>query len=331
MTHPTRVLVVDDNPDDRALVKRELHRGNPEIQIHEIAQPGELGRALAALEFDLVITDYQLQWSDGLQVLRRVRELAPATPVIMFTGSGSEEVAVEAMKMGLDDYVLKSAGQFKRLYAAVHTALMNREHRREMREAEQRYRELFDTVPVGLFRSEPNGKILQANLAFLEVVGCSTEKELAARTLADLHHDPREFRSWRDVLERHGAVASFETRFRTIDSSAKWVEIHAKALRDPQGAIFYEGSVEDITQRKLDQIEKEHLIHELQHALGHVKNLSGLLPICASCKKIRDQEGKWNVLELYIKEHSDADFTHSFCPECARTLYPEVFMDRPNS
>jgi hypothetical protein len=66
------------------------------------------------------------------------------------------------------------------------------------------------------------------------------------------------------------------------------------------------------------------LIVELQEALGEVKQLSGLLPICASCKKIRDDTGYWNQIETYISKHSEATFSHSICPECIKKLYPEL-------
>jgi hypothetical protein len=66
-------------------------------------------------------------------------------------------------------------------------------------------------------------------------------------------------------------------------------------------------------------------IEELQDALDNVKLLSGLLPICASCKKIRDDNGDWNQIEFYIKEHSEAEFSHGICPDCAKTLYPGFY------
>lgn len=67
---------------------------------------------------------------------------------------------------------------------------------------------------------------------------------------------------------------------------------------------------------------------ELKESISEVKILSGLLPICSSCKKIRDDKGYWNQLECYIREHSESEFTHSLCPTCAQKLYPGVF-DRP--
>jgi sigma-B regulation protein RsbU (phosphoserine phosphatase) len=73
---------------------------------------------------------------------------------------------------------------------------------------------------------------------------------------------------------------------------------------------------------KRHQEERERLIEKLQVALAKVKLLSGLLPICASCKKIRDDKGYWNQIESYIIEHSEAEFSHGICPECAKKLYP---------
>jgi PAS domain S-box-containing protein len=79
----------------------------------------------------------------------------------------------------------------------------------------------------------------------------------------------------------------------------------------------------DITERRLAALEKERLITELQHALAEVKTLSGMLPICANCKKIRDDKGYWNQLESYLSVHTDALFSHSICPECMQKLYPD--------
>ena len=79
---------------------------------------------------------------------------------------------------------------------------------------------------------------------------------------------------------------------------------------------------QEIVERKTIQAERENLISDLQKALDDVKTLGGLLPICASCKKIRDDKGYWNQIELYIKANSNAEFSHSICPDCAKALYP---------
>ncbi len=80
-----------------------------------------------------------------------------------------------------------------------------------------------------------------------------------------------------------------------------------------------------LTERKKAEEEREKLIVELQNALAEVRALSGLLPICSSCKKIRDDQGYWNQIEVYISSHSTATFSHSICPECAKKLYPEYY------
>ena len=77
--------------------------------------------------------------------------------------------------------------------------------------------------------------------------------------------------------------------------------------------------------------EKSKIITELQSALERVKILSGMLPICASCKKIRDDKGYWNKIEAYIEKHSEAEFSHGICPECAKELYPEYFSEETSS
>jgi hypothetical protein len=81
------------------------------------------------------------------------------------------------------------------------------------------------------------------------------------------------------------------------------------------------------TERKRAEEERERLVLELQDALAKVKTLSGLLPICASCKKVRNEEGHWHQLERYIQEHSELVFSHTLCPECAEKLYPELLGD----
>lgn len=81
-------------------------------------------------------------------------------------------------------------------------------------------------------------------------------------------------------------------------------------------------------ERKRAEAEREKLIKELQDAIARINKLNGLLPICAHCKKIRDDKGYWNQIESYIREHSEAEFSHGICPECAQKLYPEFFVKK---
>jgi hypothetical protein len=86
---------------------------------------------------------------------------------------------------------------------------------------------------------------------------------------------------------------------------------------------------EDITSRKQTEAERERLIADLREALANVKSLSGLLPICAACKKIRDDQGYWSQVESYIQKHSEAKFTHGMCPDCIKKFYADLKLDGP--
>jgi len=90
-----------------------------------------------------------------------------------------------------------------------------------------------------------------------------------------------------------------------------------------------ERSIRYSIERKRAEEERERLIAELQDALTKIKTLGGLLPICSSCKKIRDDTGYWNQVEVYIRDHTDADFTHGLCPECYESLMAEINAETP--
>ena len=99
---------------------------------------------------------------------------------------------------------------------------------------------------------------------------------------------------------------------------------YVEPLRNPNGAITgCIGIALDITEQKRLEEQREGLIAELRNALTHIKTLRGLLPICAACKKIRDNHGYWKQIEEYISDHSDAKFSHGICPECRQKLYPK--------
>lgn len=207
---PTRILYMEDDPGLARLIQRRLARAG---YVVDLARDGEEGLSMyAAGSYDVVAVDQNMPIHDGLEVIRILASQGPLPPTIMVTGAGNEKIAVEAMKLGARDYVVKDVEG-----------------------------------------------------AYLELLPSVIEQVLQQQRLVE--------------------------------------------------------------EKRRAEEERERLILELQEALARVKTLSGLIPICASCKKIRDDQGYWNQLETYIQEHSEAEFSHSICPECMKKLYPELFGD----
>jgi PAS domain S-box-containing protein len=109
------------------------------------------------------------------------------------------------------------------------------------------------------------------------------------------------------------------------DGEVRIVHEKSKDLTDESGKTIYSfGMVHDITEIKKSEAEKEKLIARLRKSLSEIKTLRGILPICSYCKKIRDDKGYWDQVEVYLKQHTDADFSHGICPECLDKYFPEL-------
>jgi PAS domain S-box-containing protein len=129
-----------------------------------------------------------------------------------------------------------------------------------------------------------------------------------------------------EACAREGTPYDFEFPKVTAKGRLIWVRSMGEAVRDAEGRIIrLQGAFQDVTDRKQVEAEREKLIKELQNALAEVKTLRGILPICMNCKMIRNDEGAWTQLELYIKEHTGAEFSHGMCEPCAKKMYPEIY------
>jgi hypothetical protein len=120
-------------------------------------------------------------------------------------------------------------------------------------------------------------------------------------------------RSFATIYSEVELYATLRARTEALKSANQRLEENSRQLEQA------------LAERNREAAEKERLIRELEAALSKVRTLSGLLPICASCKNIRDDQGYWTQMEAYISEHSEAEFSHSMCPPCAQRLYPEVY------
>ncbi len=194
-----------------------------------------------------------------------------------------------------------------------------------LRESEEKYRALVEQSLQGQVVIQ-DSRIVFANPAFAEIYGYSLEELLSLppqKVQALVHPEDRAlvWGRFRDRLVGKPVPPRYEYRGVRKDGDVRWLEVAGTRI-EYGGKPAVQGIVVDITERKKAEEERERLIGQLQEALSRVKQLSGLLPICASCKKIRDDQGYWHQVEAYVRDHSEAEFSHSICPDCARRLYP---------
>ncbi|MBD2465902.1 response regulator [Oscillatoria sp. FACHB-1407] len=253
-----RILLIDDNADDRALAIRVLSHEFPDTQITEITNAEELAQALTGGGFDIVVTDYLLRWSDGIQVLQRIKSQHPNCPVVMFTNSGSQEIAVEAMKSGLDDYVIKSPQRLVRLAIAVRRAYERAEERRKSDRLELRLQSLLNQLDVGVFRSTLNGQIVEANAAFLKLLSVETLAEAQMIQLAELFDSSLDIVQLLERLKQDGHLPAQEIQLRRANGSTVWV-CWSKTLNRLDNETFIDSLVEDITSRKQAELSLQFL------------------------------------------------------------------------
>ena len=182
---------------------------------------------------------------------------------------------------------------------------------------------LFHNSLDGIMLTAPDGRILDANPAACRILGRTREQILEEGRAGVIDHTDPRVEAYVAERRRSGKVHG-ELIARRTDGSLFPIEFSSVVFPGPEGDARTCLIIRDISARKTAEEERERLIQQLRDALGQVKTLSGLLPICASCHKIRDGHGSWHVLENYIRKNTGADFTHGICPECRRKLYPET-------
>jgi PAS domain S-box-containing protein len=253
-----RILLVDDNLHDRALLEREFALRFASAIVEHVRCAEELEVALNDGRFDLAITDYRLQWTDGVEVLHKIKTRWPTRPVIMFTASGSEEIAVQAMKEGLDDYIIKAEKHFARVPYAV-TACLERAMQRQalgtaltsLRESEARFRHMAEAMPQILYSSDADGKVQYTNNRWREYTGFV---EHAPEIYAQIIPDPDRERMLATWLECRAAGTPFDAEFRmrrARDGALRWFLTRALPLFDEDGRIYgWLGTSTDIHDQK---------------------------------------------------------------------------------
>ncbi|MGP1386195.1 MAG: sensor histidine kinase [Thainema sp.] len=244
MTKPLRILLIDDNRSDRALVIRELERNFDQLIIEEVTNSIQFNHELELGNFDAVITDFQLRWAIGLDILEKVRQRYSNCPVVMFTNTGTEEIAVEAMKLGLDDYIIKQPNRYLRVPIAVQTALERRAAQRRAALLEIRLQGLLNQVKIGIFRFQANGTIIEANRAFLELLGAESLAQVNAMNGLDICDRYIELVNLPPPQQQEQQV-----QLQRSDGTSFWALLTI-TLNTVEGVTVADGLLEDITERK---------------------------------------------------------------------------------
>lgn len=252
MTKTLRVLVIDDNKSDRALVIRELRREFSQVQVQEILDASDFEQAIANGNFDAVVTDYELGWSNGLEVLRTVKADFPGCPVVMFTNTGTEEIAVEALKSGLDDYVLKASSRYIRIPAAIRTALERIAIQQRAALLEIRLQRLLNQIKVGIFRSQLDGTILEANPAFLELLGAESLAQVNELNLLGAGNGYNQLADLQPPQQQ-------EREVRLYKNGTRFWALLTTTLNTIEGVTVVDGLLEDITERKEAELQLQQL------------------------------------------------------------------------
>jgi two-component system, cell cycle sensor histidine kinase and response regulator CckA len=274
MNESIRILLVEDETTDAELAQREIRKGLESCRFHRVETREDFLAALREFKPDIIITDYRMPRFDGLTVVKLALEKTPFTPVIILTGALNEDTAVECMKAGAVDYVIKE--HIKRLSQAVIHALEQKRVREERYQAEQaiheseaRYRSLIHTLPDAMTVSDLNGKIIYAAPSAIKFYGFRSGEELVGHSIMEWIHRDHHAKA-RVAMQSALAGETIQNEeyllFRR-DGSALYGEVSASCMKNAQGQpVGFLMLVRDISDRKRTEEERQQLQAQLLQA-----------------------------------------------------------------
>jgi PAS domain S-box-containing protein len=315
------VLMVEDDEADALLLLRELKQQHFTVVHQRVATKAALLAALKNWSWDAVIADCVLPQFSGLEALKCLRQLGLDLPFIMVSGIYGEEMAVEILKAGANDYLMK--GNLSRLGPALERELEAAEDRRRHQRAEgamQYLAAIVESSDDAIYGKNLDGFIVSWNPAAERIYGYSAE-EIMGKSITGLFP----LRRGEELLEimatvRRGETVSLHDTER-LHKSGKIIpmSVTVSPIKDRHGKIIGASVIgRDITRQKQAEWERQQLIESLNAKVKDIHALAGMLPICAACKRIRDDKGYWQKVDIYISEHSDVVFSHGLCPECIK-------------
>jgi len=272
MEQTLHILIVEDLESDAEILKRIITREGIKFVDRIVETKEDFIEALSSFSPDLILSDYSLPQFNGMKALLLRQELAPQIPFMLVTGSINEDIAVECMKAGADDYIIKQ--NLARLIPAIRAALLKQESNRLRREAEDAIRKerillrtLIDNLPDTIFAKDIEGRKMLANLTDLEIIGVGSEAEIMGKT--DLEIFPGEIgeRGYADdltVLKTGEPIINREEDFIDGKGKHRWLHTSKIPLFDEQGMITgLVGIGHDITERKHAEDEIRQKVEEL--------------------------------------------------------------------
>src|ERR1700682_6463324 len=273
MTPPLRILYLEDDPKDAELVQETLETEGIICQITRVETQADFIASLEQGGFDLIFADYTLPSFDGLSALKIAQQRWPHVPFIFVSGTLGEEVAIEALKIGATDYVLKTL--LSRIVPSVQRALREARERMELsraaaalRRSEAYLSEAQQLSHTGSFGWNFSSREIYWSDETYRIVGFDrSTKPTFERTYERIHPDDRAFvQQILDSALRDKTAVDFEHRLLMPDGSVKYIRVLAKAVIDESGNLEYVGAGIDLTEQKWEQAERERLQQRLRQA-----------------------------------------------------------------
>ncbi len=257
------IVIIDDEPQDRKLIINFLRKKFPDAKFIEVTNREEMNKVLEK-DFDVVIMDYKLKWGNGIEILKEIRSKRKDCGIIMFTSAGNEKIAVEAMKAGLDDYIIKAKEHLQDLIPAIHSALKNIEERRKREEAEKRFRKLAELTTEAIIIADENGKIIFWNKAVEKMFGYNGE-EIKEKSILEL------IPSW--DWQSIGKFTGIKEEVLIKNDGREFVAEVSYTNWNSNGKTFYGCIIRDVTEKKRAEEEIKKL-SDLYYAIGMIINES---------------------------------------------------------
>ena len=309
------IMIIEDDPNYVQSLKRMLFDkpvGIFQNTDFKILNFGTLNKALEFLksnEVDIILLDLFLPDSKGINTLEKVNSIMPNIPIIVLTGMIDDvNTAVSFIEKGAQDFLMKNDINVNLLFRSMMYAIERKkifveleDYLKKYQSSEANLRNLIENHADAIIVVDQDGIVLYINPA-AEMLFGKSKKELTGS------------------LFGFPLVTGNKTEISIIKKNNNTVGDMRVVKLLWEGEKSYLASIRDVTEQKNAESERENLIKELEKSLKKIKTLSGLIPMCAWCKKIRDDNGYWNMLEKYIEDHSMAEFTHSICPKCQEKL-----------